>query len=273
MPNHQTPEEIQADIDRTLAELEKPEAAEDPEKKPAEEEIKTESAEEAVAEEESEETKEEVKTEKKPEEETKKVLPPVEERYKESTKEAQKLYRNNAVMNKAIEDANELPEPTEEELKSEFPEWAEMSATEQRFAKDSVINKQFRAKIAEASAEQRSIEKWEDRVSEYVKDPANLAGHPELEGKGDAFVEYVTKDKKLVGTDFDILVSAFLHDVQTNKPAPKKGKMFETGSAGPNESIKLKDTKLTPEEAEKLQQTDYNKWKQYLLAGKLQETT
>jgi hypothetical protein len=68
---------------------------------------------------------------------------------------------------------------------------------------------------------------------------------------------------------FNILVSAFLHE-QTKGKIPNKGKMFETGSGGPNTKPTPTSNKITLEEARKLREVDYVKYKEYLQAGMIE---
>jgi hypothetical protein len=49
--------------------------------------------------------------------------------------------------------------------------------------------------------------------------------------------------------------------------------MFETGSGGPNERVKPKGDKISLAEARTLMKNDYKKYKEYLVAGKIDTTT
>ena len=189
-------------------------------------------------------------------------------KFSESAKENQKIYAKNRVLNKALIDADEIPEPTEEELIKEFSEWDVMSDTEKTFARETVISRSWRARIKEAQDQAKKIEKWNDAVQEFVGNPQVLVENPELEGKTEEFGEFATEEANN-NVPFKILVSAFLHDHSTNKK-PNKGAMFPIGSGGPNEKPTPKSDKITLEEARKLRETDYNKWKEYLKAGKIE---
>jgi hypothetical protein len=58
----------------------------------------------------------------------------------------------------------------------------------------------------------------------------------------------------------------------TKSTKPKnKGKMFEVGSGGPNSKVKPLSDKISIDEAAKLMRTDYKKYKQLLLAGKIEQ--
>ena len=62
-------------------------------------------------------------------------------------------------------------------------------------------------------------------------------------------------------------------EMDGDKAKPKKkGKMFEVGSGGPNSKMKPKGDKIFLEEAALLMRTDYKKYKELLLAGKIDDT-
>mgnify|MGYP001230947558 CR=1 FL=1 len=185
-----------------------------------------------------------------------------------SARENQKIYAKNRVITKAIIDAEEVPEPTEEELVKEFPDWDLMSDTEKVFAKETVVSRSWRQTISKAKEQATKIEKWNESVETFIDDPVTLSDNPELEGKTDEFKTFAT-DESNNSVPFKILVSAFLHE-QAKNNVQHKGKMFENGSGGPNEKPQPKTGKITLEQAKVLRETDYGKWKEYLLAGKIE---
>ena len=90
--------------------------------------------------------------------------------------------------------------------------------------------------------------------------------HPELEGKVEDFKLFASKPTRR-GVDFEDLIPAFLYNESKNKVAPKKGQMFEQGTGG-NSKPKPKGDKISTEEGRLLMNTDYNKFKELLKAGK-----
>jgi len=263
-----TPEELEEGIKKSQEELEKLEKEEAAETPPPEDEDDEEITEDDQPDDTQEEDDEgddlEEDAEEEPEQKPQKEVD-YKERHAESTREAQRLYKNNVVMNKAIEEANNLPEPTEEELRQEYPNWEDATDTERLLLKDRLINKRFRETINKASLEQRKIDEWGDRVEKFVDDPKNLTEFPELEGKEEKFKQFAS-DKKLVGTDFSILISAFLHN-EAKSVKKNKGKMFETGTGGSNDRPKPKTNKLTVEEGRLLMKTNWKEYRKRLNAG------
>jgi len=183
-----------------------------------------------------------------------------------SARENQKIYAKNRVINKALIEAEEAPEPTKEELEKEFKDWDVMSDTERVFAKETVISRNWRSTIKQAKDQAEKIEKWNESVDEFVEDPVTLNDNPDLEGKTEEFKAFA-KEESNNSVPFNILVGAFLHE--KSKVTPKKEKMFETGSGGPKEKLRTSD-KISLEESRKLRENDYDKWKQLLKEGKIE---
>ncbi len=248
------------DLDKTIAE------AEQLSKEPVKEE------EEVVPEEQSPESEDEVvvppeeeeKETKDDEEPEKEQSPDYKKKFSESAKNAQKVVAKNRKINEAIDE--QIPEPTDVEMKSEFPDWEAMDSSMQQLAKEAVMNRRFRTNLQKAREEGKKIEKWNDSVQEFVENPETLTKHPDLEGRLEEFREFSTAESN-VGASFDLLIPAFLHN--SKAPTKNKGGMFPKGSAGDKE--KQKPSKLTVEQGRQLRSTDYAKWKRYLKAGKIDQ--
>lgn len=259
--NHVKPteEELKAKQEEAIKEAEKLEA-EKKEEEPEEEEPETPEEPEPKKEEEQEE-----EPQADPSEEAKTRL---KKKLSASARENQKIYAKNRVINKALIEADETPEPTEEELQKEFTDWDVMSDTERTFAKETVISRSWRKKISEAKEQATKIEKWNELVTEFIEDPKVLVDNPALEGKTSEFREFATQEANN-NVPMNILISAFLHDHST-KQKKNKGKMFERGSGGSKEKPQAKSGMITLDQARKLRETDYNKYKEYLMAGKIE---
>ena len=188
-------------------------------------------------------------------------------KFRQSSREAQKIAAKNRVMNQAIIDAEGIPDPTEEQLIKEFPDWDVMSETERTLAKETVISRSWRQTISQAKEQATKIEKWNESVEQFVDDPKTLIDNPELEGKTDEFQEFATRDENN-SVPFNTLIGAFLYEHSKNNK-PHKGKMFEAGSGGIKEKPQLKDGIISLEQARVLRETDYAKWKELNAAGKI----
>lgn len=232
---------------------------------PVEEEEEPEIEEEVVEPEEVVEEEEEAEPSEEEKEALKQRLEEEKKKSSASARENQKIYAKNRVINKALTDAEETPEPTEEELAKEFTDWEFMSDIEKTLAKETVISRNWRKVISQAKEQATKIEKWNESVEEYVDDPETLNANPELEGKTNEFKEFATQEANN-NVPFNILVGAFLHE-KGKGVTQNKGKMFEKGSGGPNDKPQPKKDTITLEEARKLRETDYPRYKEMLIKG------
>lgn len=215
------------------------------------------------------EDKQEISEDEKPEEKKEEV--PATDDYKKkfiaSSKEALIIRSANKKIEDAVDKASTLPEPTEEELKKEYPDYLDMTPTEQMFAKKTYVNERRFALIHDATKEGRGLKEWSDKVETFIEDPKNLIAYPDLEGKEDDFKIFALKETRR-GIDFQDLVGSFLFE-SGKKPTVKKPAMFDTGTGGDNEKAKPKTDKISLEQARQLRNTDYNKYKELLRDGKI----
>ena len=188
-------------------------------------------------------------------------------RYADSSREAKVLAANNKGLRSAVAEAEALPEPTDEEMEAEYSSWGEMSDTERRLAKDNILNKRRFMLIADASNKGKDLEDWLEKVDTFVEDPKVLADNPALDGREEEFKIFATKDTRR-GVDLQDLADAFLHTMDKNKPAPKKGAMFPTGGGG-EPARDRNDGKMTTEQASELKKRDFRGYVKALKAGKI----
>ena len=264
--NKPTPEELQADIDAALEipeeELEKP--AEEEAEEPVEE-TEDENAEVVETPDEEGEAEEATPDEEEQAEPSKELF---KKKLSASARENQKIYAKNRVINQAIIEADEIPAPTDDEMKGIYGEdWELASDIEKESLRETQISRKWRAKIKEASDQATKIEKWNDSVNDFIEDPKTLNDNPELEGKTEEFRAFATEaDNNSV--PFNILVAAFLHESSKSKPA-NKGRMFERGKGGAIDKGKPTNGKISLEQARSLRETNYAKYKELLKAGKI----
>lgn len=189
------------------------------------------------------------------------------EKLSASARENQKIYAKNRKLNQAIDEANEVPEPTEDELRAEFPEWDDIDDTQRKIAKETLISKRFRERISQAREEGKKIEKWGEDVDKFIEDPKTLIANPDLEGKQEEFKEYANRESNN-SVPFNVLVPAFLFEQEKGKPPVKKGQMFEKGNGG-QKDVKRTDGKISALQGRALMKTDFKKYKQLLKARKI----
>lgn len=253
-----TKEEIEAELQATIEEAENlPDTPEedDEEETPDEETPKETKDEEKV--EEKEESEEEIDEEDKT----------YREKFTQSTREAQILAAREKKLHDAIEAGKSIPEPTDEEMAIDFPDWDVMSETERKLAKKVYVSDKRSELLEEVTKESKDYAAWNDKVDKFLDNPQSLIDNPELEGKVDEFKVFATKPTRR-GVDFETLVSSFLWEA--GKTIKKnKGKQMETGTGGPNDKPDLKGDKISTKEAASLMKKDYKKYKELLLAGKI----
>jgi hypothetical protein len=190
-----------------------------------------------------------------------------------SAREAQVLHSRTKKYDEAVEEAEKVEPPTDEEMEVKYgkDEWEDMSEGSKQLAREAwVSNKRFEIMSA-ASKEGRDIEKWNGEVDKFIGDPKTLNKFPVLEGKQEDFKVFALKPTRR-GLDFEDLVLAFKGDLADNPPKKNKGQMFEKGSPGRKDAPKPNDGKLSIEAGAKLKKTDYKKWKQMLKDGKIRQS-
>lgn len=189
-------------------------------------------------------------------------------KFVESSREAQILHAKNKKYSDAVDAAAGLTDISDDEMRKEFPDWDDMTQTEQRLAKRTTLNERRFALISDARAEEKDVESWNSKVDEFIENPETLVHNPKLEGKQEEFRLFAGKPTRR-GVAFDVLVGAFLHELAESKPAPKTGKMFETGTGGPNDRPKPKSDKIPLAEAQVIMETDYPRYRQLLKDNKI----
>lgn len=267
-----SPEQLEENMKKSLDELDEleknPPKEEEPPKKPVETEETKEEPEEVI-EEEVKETEEEEETEEGIEEETEEKEPKKEidykTRYKDSSREAHILFSKSKKFAEVIEQAGDVVEPTEEEMKTEYPDWDMMSDLEKKFAIKDIVNERRFGAIKEATKEFREIDVWNKKVDDYLSDPETLTDNPGLEGKEEDFRIYAIKASHR-GADFSVLVPAFLYE-EGKQRVEHKGKMFENGNGGLKEKPKIKSNKISVEDSVILRKTNYKEYKRLLEEG------
>ena len=256
-------EELEALESKDQEEAEKVEAEADDAVEEAEEvEEEDEEVEDEV--EEKEEKVKEVKEEEKEEEvKDKSDDPDYKKKFVSSQREAKVLHSKL----KGFEKASEIKNPTDEDMTKEYSDWEDMTDFEKKIAKNDWKNERRNEAIDQVIIESKDVDSWNNKVDEYIEDPANLVKNPRLEGKLEEFQIFASKPSRR-NVDFGDLVSAFLFNLDETKPAKKKGKMFETGTGGPSKKSKRSD-KISVDQASVLKQTNYAKYKRLLIAGKI----
>lgn len=269
MPKTKTSEELLAENEKLLEELDKPETPPESDSPPTSEVTPEPVMEPVVEPEVTPEPVVEPVVEPAPEPEPQTTpSPDYKKKFSESSREAQKIVAKNRKLNQAIDEANEIIEPTEEELQAEYPDWDLLDETTKRIAKESMLSTRRFAIISQGRAESQKIEKWSEDVLKFTDDPQTLIDNPDLEGKTEEFKVFASEESNN-SVPLKILVNSFLYEQSRTAKPKSKGQMFPDGSGGPNENPKSKGDKISVEESEVLRKTNYPKYKEMLKSGKI----
>jgi len=237
---------VEMDDNKLIEELEQAEKEENETKDEEIEEI------EEVVEEESEEEeeKEEVVVKKEVKEEKPKV--DYETKFKESTKEAMIM---KAKLDEIEAEKNKPVEINDEYMKANYPDWEDMTVTEQRLARRTEEQDQKIKELTNKTNEYNNDKKWRDQIDSLVDDVEFTETYPKMKGKTEEFKKFCSKPTRK-GVDMDILASAFLFEV---KDTPKELKTLFKETKGSSAKTAPK-AKLTTDEQKALRKGSNSKF-------------
>lgn len=228
-------------------------------------------------EEDKEDEEEEIEEDKTPAK--KKVAPPPTEIEEESEEDKEKKYRSQqteaqiqAEKNKAltdrVEEAANLPEPTEEEVaqyvRSKGVDPEELTAFELAMAKDSLINSKRFGLVNDAVKSQKQVDKWAGDVDSFIESTDSKPEYVDLSGHEDEFRKYAMKESHR-GAPLDVLAAAFLHTLPPAKP--NRGELFQRGGGGERE--KRSDGIMDADRAAELRKNNPKEYKRLVKAQKI----
>lgn len=192
-----------------------------------------------------------------------------EKRYRAQQAEDSIIREKDRELKAKIEEASKIADPTEDELKTEYSEWDEMTSTEKRLAKDNLGNKRKLSLINEANTEALKIDDWGksiDGLLEKIDSDASLlplSGH-ELE-----FRRYAMQASHR-NVDTEVLIPAFLHTLG-NEVKPNRS-IFNSKGGGIAPEKPKSDIITDADEARRLKtgtQAQQDEYRRKLRAGKI----
>lgn len=211
---------------------------------------------------------EKVEDEEVEEKKTPKPLPPIEERYKEAGQEAMVLNSKNKKILETIEEANNLPEPSIEELKEYAKQmgsdYEDLDTFAQNMLKENLQNKKKFGKITDLVAEERNMKLWADKVEAFATDDKTIETYPALSGHEEEFVKYCSK-KTHINADFNLLVAGFLFKL----PEENKKKNLLLPRSGSSKNAPAKPIELTQDDARAIRMKDPAKYMEMARTGKI----
>jgi hypothetical protein len=162
----------------------------------------------------------------------KEVKQNIEERYKKSSQEAMILYSKNKKLNDTIDEAANLPEPTEDELRNyaklNDAVYDDLDIFTQNILKKTLMNERRFQKIDESRHESKRLDEWVTKVDDYINSPEVVKDFPVITDNAEEFRSYALKQGRR-GVDFDILSASFLYELSQTPKVKKKGSLLLSG--------------------------------------------
>jgi hypothetical protein len=221
------------------------------------------------------ETSEAEEVEETEEVEEEKTTEPVEEvdghnqSYKDkffaSTREALVQKSQRERQKSKLEEANNLPTPSEEELKAEYPQWGDLDDFQKKIATEALHSKKYRAIISSITEEDKKKDEWLDKSAGFLEDPKTLDKFPQLRGREKDFLKFVSIDSR-TNMDLNDAVAVFSYGLSQTEKSKHKGSLMNTGNGGVGDSNK---TKLDIKDIKSLRQRDAVKYQEMVASGKI----
>ncbi len=197
---------------------------------------------------------------------------PYREKFANSTREAQILASKNRKITETIEQAAQLPEPTDDELRKEYEDWDDLTDFEKKMAKNALASSKKFSMIHEAVIANAQVDVWAKKVDDFLANPLTLQNplYKELDGHEAEFRSFSMKESRR-GLDFEDLVASFLYTVEKTPKAPtQKGAMLNRPNGGG--PIKPQQTGYTPQQIGTLRKTDQKKYNELVAKGIIKVT-
>ncbi len=192
---------------------------------------------------------------------------------KEQRREASLLAARNKKIADTIEAANNIPEPSLDEIKAQLKkeapesEWEDLSPFEQLTFKKGFIQEKKLTMIQSINDEVRQIEKWADGVDKFIGSNETSQKFKKLIGNEEAFRKFAMMESHR-GIPIETTLKEFLYDLPAT-PSRGGGALFPTGGgrapeAPPSDIIKDVDR------VRKLKLDDPREYARKIKAGKIQ---
>ena len=199
--------------------------------------------------------------------EVKQELPSPEVRARESGQEAMVLNSKNKKILETIEEANNIPEPTIEELKEYAKnmgaDYDELDTFSQNMLKKTLKSEKKDALLTNLVADEKNMKIWQDKVEAFAADETTLQDYPSLAGHEEDFVKYCSK-KTHINADFNLLVAGFLFKL----PEETKNKNLLLPRGGGGRNGPAKPVEQTQDDARAMRLKDPKKYMEMVRTGK-----
>ena len=204
--------------------------------------------------------------------EVKEEVKPVDykEKYSESSKESLTQYFKNKKLTAVIEEANALPEPTEEEMvvyaKMHGTDYEYLDDFQKSLLKETLHNKMKFDKVNEVVKDSKDIDAWADKVVAFVDSVEAIAKYPLVEENADEFKKFCMKAQRR-GMDLEDLATSFLYGLASVPTKKSKGSMLLSGGGSGGKAEK--PVGLTDEDAKNIRLSNPKEYRRLVKAGKI----
>lgn len=189
----------------------------------------------------------------------------------DSTREAMNLHFKNEKLNETIEEAANLPEPTEAELKEyatkQGAEWDELDVFSRNILRNSLVNDRRFEKIRSVQQESKRVDAWSKKVDAFIEDSVDTGKYPSLSTHDADFKKYVMKESR-VGLDLNDLAASFLFGLDSTPARPKKKSLLlpSTSGQGGGEAVRKG---LNESQVAFIRTHDPRKYRELIKSGKI----
>jgi len=198
--------------------------------------------------------------------------PPVDYRAKfvASSNEAQIMSFKNKEVDKAYQESESLPIPTDDEMRAITPNWDDMDDEQRKTAKELIHSKKKLEVLNKVKLKFAEFDKWTETINTFLDNPATFVDHPELEGKKEEFKHFANKPERRTMAMDDIIL-AFVGEQSKTVPVKVTKPMFEPGSGGPPTPPKPADNRITLAQAEIIKKDNYREYLRLAKAGLIKD--
>mgnify|MGYP000948600345 CR=1 FL=1 len=190
------------------------------------------------------------------------------EKFKNSSRESLNNFFKYKKITDTIDEASNLPEPTEEELitytRVQGAEYGELDEFTKNIVKKTYLNEQKMNRVAEVAKESKEIDKWVEHVDLFLEADETINQFPSLEDRADDFRSYCLKAGRR-GMDLNDLVASYLYNLgRSNKK--KSQSLFLSQGNGRNRDVK--PVGMTGADLATIRTTDPKEYRRLIRTGK-----
>lgn len=199
------------------------------------------------------------------------------EKFRESSKESLNNFFKYKRLTETITEVSNMPDPTEEELKDyakqNGADYDELDDFSKNILKKTLKNEMAMGSVTRVVQESNEIDKWVEKVDEFVNSSEVVNNFPAIAENSDAFRSYCLKASRR-GMDLTDLSASFLFNLDKkdeSKTRKSGGSLFNAQGNGRNAPDPVKEG-LTAEDLAVLRVNNPKEYKRMITQGKAKLT-